>query len=214
MRRYEYLLVIIDISLIYYGWASFDRNPKVSLGVFSLAALIFLAYSYFIKTAPLRRLERLFKATMIASGFSSVRDKAAKLEIVKSLRQFPGFDDIFLSVKDIYRLDSLDIHCWAGRYDSSGYGNNSGYFLLFALEPSQAGYGLRFSHLLDRGETMNMEEEKQLASLPQQMAEVIRHLPCDCHFMNNALLVDFDARHLNKENFRTVTQDIFTLFQE
>jgi hypothetical protein len=202
MKKYEYLLVIINVTLIYFGLALFDSNMGLSVTAFIIVGVLFCSYIYFVKTAPMKHLKQLFIEMVTANGFQPVSVSATKKDVIKQLRLFPGFDDLFLSVDELYTLENESALYFAGSYSISGYGINSGYFVLGNLQNSANYKPVKLSRFVDKIDKFDAASEQALAQLPNNMIKVLLDFPYDCHFIDYYFLADFDSRNLNKHNFQ------------
>ncbi len=210
MKLYEYLLVIINVTLIYFGLALFDSNMGLSVTAFIIAGVLFCGYIYFVKTAPIKHFKQLFIEMVTANGFQPVSVSVTKKDVIKQLKLFPGFDDLFLSVDELYTLENQAGIYFAGSYSISGYGINSGYFILCDLGKNANYKPVKLSRFVDKIDKCDAASEQALAQLPNNMIKILRDFPYDCHFIDYHFLADFDARNLNKHNFQdSVNKIIF-----
>ena len=213
MKLYEWILTIINVVLIYVGIALWDKYPSWSVAAFVVVAILFLSYIYFVKTRPMQLLKELFAETAAARGFSPVSGKAAGRKLEKIIKQFPGFDDLFLSIDELYTLSDKSGLYFAGRYSVSGYGLNSGYFLLVDLKGNTVLEPLRFSRFIDKIDKLDETGERALAVLPDELVKLLRGFPYDLHCIDRYWLFDFDTRNLKEQNFSKSFDDILRAFR-
>ncbi len=208
MKPYEWLLTIINVTLIYAGIALWDKYPGWALTAFMVVAVSFLSYIYFVKTRPVKLLQKLFAETASANGFKPLSGKAASADLVKRIRLFPGFDDLFFSIDELYTLDDKSGLYFAGRYSLSGYGTNSGYFLFADLEENTRFSPVNLSRFVDRVDKLDEVGERALAMLPDELVKQLRKFPYDLHCLEYRWLFDFDSRNLKNRNFCKSFNDI------
>jgi hypothetical protein len=213
MKLYEWLLTIINVTLIYAGIALWDKYPGLALAAFTVVAVSFLSYIYFVKTRPMQLLKKLFAETAAANGFKPLPGKSASADLAKIIRQFPGFDDLFFSVEELYTLDDKSGLYFAGRYSLSGYGTNSGYFLLADLEKNSGFPPVNLSRLIDRMDKFDEAGERALAVLPDELVKQLRKFPYDLHCLGRLWLFDFDSRNLKEQNFCKSFNDVLNAFR-
>jgi hypothetical protein len=211
MKLYEWVLTLICVTLIYTGIAIWPKHPGMSAGAFLTVAILFSGYMYFVKTAPMKRLGKLFVETATRNGFKPLNDKSTCRNISNIIKQFPGFDDLFLTINELYCLEKSKLY-FAGKYHINGYGINSGYFLLIDLTQNTEFPSIRFSRFVDMIDKLNENGERTIVNLPDEVLKLLRTFPYDLHCIDRHWLIDFDARNLNKDNFQASFNKVLNVF--
>jgi hypothetical protein len=211
MKIYEWILTLSCVVLIYTGIALWDKYPGWAVMAYIVTAVLFLSYLYFVKTLPILKMRKLFVKTAAANGFRTA-PKTANSEVSKTLRQFPGFDDLFFSVEELQVFENSSAECFAGKYSLSGYGINNGYFLFLKLNENAGIEPLRLSRIIDKLDKFNEESERALATLPDELTSLLRTFPYDLHCIERDWLFDFDARNLDERNFPNTFDKVLKAF--
>jgi hypothetical protein len=212
MKFYEWILTIVCVILIYTGLALWSQNLGMAVGVFLLAAVLFLGYMYFVKDRPMKLIREIFVSSVIAEGFRAAKDKPIRRDVSNAIKQFPGFDDLFFSLEDLYLLEQERRRYFAGEYSISGYGFNRGYFLLIDLANTELP-SVRLSRIIDKIDKFDERSEQALAHLPDEIIKLIRTFPYDLHCIDRHWLFDFDTRNLDKRSFQDSFNQALSVFK-
>ena len=139
MKPYEWAILITILLLIYAGLFLNGRNMlALAIVCHVTAGTLSVGYIYGAKIRPIGRAKQTFLSAAIRNQFVPLKQKPWKKAVAELIREFPGFDDFFLSVDDLHAMENDAGVYFVGMYSLSGQGLNFGYFMAGILRPQGA----------------------------------------------------------------------------